>query len=80
MRQTHTYAVLRVSNAAYDEIANALKAAGYSHSFHENSEYGTVIDMHGIALADTLLPSEETTQCRTPSTQAQPPPRPRPSP
>lgn len=43
---THTYAVLDVSRAAYDEIRRKLDAAGYQHAFD-----GDVIDMHGIALA-----------------------------
>ena len=46
MRATHTYAVLDVSEAAYTEIADKLKAAGYDHAFDNG-----VIDMHGIALA-----------------------------
>lgn len=42
---THTYATLTVSQAAHDEIAAALRAAGYDHAFHDG-----VIDMHGIGL------------------------------
>src|SRR5687768_10458814 len=45
LRQTHTYAELEVSAAAYDEVADKLKAAGYDHAFQDG-----VIDMHGIAL------------------------------
>ncbi len=44
---THTYAVLEVSQAVYDEIRAKLEAAGYDHAFHEDPD---VIDMHGIAL------------------------------
>lgn len=51
MSYTHTYVILDVSNAAYDEIKRKLEAADYSHAFHEDREYGIVIDMHGIALA-----------------------------
>ncbi|HUE14981.1 MAG TPA: hypothetical protein VMR25_12500 [Planctomycetaceae bacterium] len=51
LRQTHTYAALEVSQAAYDEIAGLLRAADYGHAFHEDTDRGTVIDMHGIALA-----------------------------
>jgi len=42
---THTYAILEVSGACWDEIAGKLSDAGYKHSFD-----GDVIDMHGIAL------------------------------
>ena len=48
---TYTYAVLEVSAAAYAEIKAKLEEAGYQHAFHENRGHGTVIDMHGIALA-----------------------------
>ncbi len=47
LRQTHTYAVLPVSKAAFDEIKGKLEAAGYQHVFDNN---GAIIDMHGIAL------------------------------
>lgn len=46
MRSTHTYAVLEISNAAYDEIRAKLEAAGYQHAFMDDGE----IDMHGIAV------------------------------
>lgn len=46
---TYTYAVLAVSDAAYEEIKQKLEEAGYNHVFHEN-RHGVVIDMHGIAL------------------------------
>lgn len=42
---THTYAILDVSQDAYDEIKKLLDIAGYQHAFDRN-----VIDMHGIAL------------------------------
>jgi hypothetical protein len=48
---THTYAVLKISAIAFAEIERLLKAAGYEHAFHEDAMYGTVIDMHGIAVA-----------------------------
>jgi hypothetical protein len=51
IRSTYTYAVLEISQAAYDDIAAKLKAAGYDHAFHENDQHGTVIDMHGIAVS-----------------------------
>lgn len=43
---THTHANLEVSGVVYSEIADRLRAAGYSHVFGGD---GT-IDMHGIAL------------------------------
>ncbi len=46
---THTYAILEISRAAYEEIAAKLEAAGYQHAFHEN-DGEAVIDMHGIAV------------------------------
>jgi hypothetical protein len=47
IRQTHTFAVLELSEAAYLEISGKLRAAGYEHAFHNDGE----IDMHGIAVA-----------------------------
>ena len=49
MKSTHTYAVLEISPAAFLEIADKLREAGYHHCFVETGE--CVIDMHGIALA-----------------------------
>jgi hypothetical protein len=43
---THTYALLEVSPAVYEEIAAKLREAGYSHAFNVQGE----IDMHGIGL------------------------------
>ena len=48
---TRTYAILKVSPAAYEEISKALRAAGYDHAFHDDDEHGPIVDMHGIALA-----------------------------
>lgn len=48
---THTYAILEVSETVFDEIEGKLKDAGYDDIFHEDSEYGIVIDMHGLAVA-----------------------------
>jgi hypothetical protein len=45
-RTTHTYALLEVSAAAYDEVASKLRACGYGSSINDEGE----IDMHGIAL------------------------------
>lgn len=49
---TYTYAVLEISQLAYDEIAAKLEAAGYQHAFHRDpTDNGApVIDMHGIAV------------------------------
>lgn len=45
---THTYAILKVSQAVYDEIKEKLEAADYHHAFHEDVD-GPIIDLHGIA-------------------------------
>lgn len=50
LRQTHTYAELELSTAAYDEIAAKLRAADYDHAFMDD---GT-IDMHGIGVTKAL--------------------------
>jgi hypothetical protein len=42
---TYTYAILDVSPAAWNEIAEKLRAVGYHHVFDRD-----VMDMHGIAL------------------------------
>lgn len=46
MTTTHTYALMGLSRAAYDEIAAAMREAGYDHVFGADGE----IDMHGIAV------------------------------
>lgn len=46
MGVTHSYALLPVSKAAYDEIACKLRDVGYGHAINDAGE----IDMHGIAL------------------------------
>lgn len=50
---THTYVVLELSQPAYQEIADKLKAAGYEHAFSFGKDYQgrAVIDMQGIAVA-----------------------------
>lgn len=50
MSATHTYAVLDVSAAAYDEIRRKLEDANYQHAFHPDGGR-ILIDMHGIAIA-----------------------------
>ena len=49
IRQTHTYAVLEVSHAAFVEIAAKLRQAGYNHAF-QPEDGKLLIDMNGIAL------------------------------
>jgi hypothetical protein len=51
VRSTYTYAILDLSDAAYREIAEKLRDAGYGHAFH-NDHGRVVIDMHGIAVAN----------------------------
>ena len=46
---THTYAILTVSPAAYQEIRSALEEAGYADQFKQTRR-GEVIDLHGLAL------------------------------
>lgn len=68
MNQTHTYAVLEVSKATFDEIAEKLSKAGYHHVFHSEShgadreQKDVVIDMHGIGLKqEDHVPETRTT-------------------
>lgn len=49
MTTTHTYVILPVSQAAYDEIREKLRAAGHGDQFHTDSD-GETIDMHGLAI------------------------------
>ncbi len=51
MRVTHTFAELKVSAAAFDEIAARLRAAGYDHAFIDGA-----IDMHGLGLTRAEAP------------------------
>lgn len=46
IRATHTYAVLEISEAAFQEISQKLRLAGYEHLFGRDGE----VDMQGIAL------------------------------
>ena len=52
MRHTarHTYAILKVSKALYDEIRQKLAEAGYQDQFYENGVGLECIDMTGIAI------------------------------
>lgn len=47
---SHTYAILEVTQATYDEIRRKLEHACYWHCFHQD-EGREVIDMHGVAVA-----------------------------
>lgn len=47
IRSTYTYVIMELSPAAYDEIAQKMREAGYDHVFNEDGE----IDMHGIAVS-----------------------------
>lgn len=44
---SYTFALLKISREAYDEISRLLLDAGYQHAFIRNHD---AIDMHGIAL------------------------------
>jgi hypothetical protein len=46
---THTYAILAVSKAAFEEIRDKLLDAGYAGQVHDDGD-APVIDMHGIGL------------------------------
>lgn len=48
---TYTYAILEVSQSAYDEIKSKLEEAEYQDQFIESRDHGLIIDMHGIAIA-----------------------------
>ncbi len=52
MKTTHTYALLAISEAAYEEIRAKLEAAGYQDQFHPNPDApaSPIIDMHGLAV------------------------------
>jgi hypothetical protein len=52
VRQTHTYAELELSPAAYEEISRKLREAGYDHAFMDDG----AIDMHGIGVTKASEP------------------------
>lgn len=54
MRTTHTYAILEISAAAYEEIRAKLEQAGYQHAFHPKADGRIAIDMYGIAVATDM--------------------------
>lgn len=53
VRVTHTYVLLAISRSAYDEIRQALLAAGYDHAVDDADH---AIDMHGIAVTPKASP------------------------
>lgn len=55
---THTYAIMDISTAAYNEIAGKLRDAGYDHAFQQ-SEGRECIDMHGVGLR-AEIPADRT--------------------
>lgn len=49
LRQTHTFAILELSAAAFEEIKEKLELAGYEENFiYKGKEL--IIDMNGIAV------------------------------
>jgi len=52
---TYTYAILDVSESAYQEIYSKLGKAQYFHLFHDHD---SIIDMHSIALRSDSVPEE----------------------
>jgi hypothetical protein len=54
IRSTHTYVILDLSPAAYAEIAEKLRLADYDHCFHKGAAGRSLIDMHGIAVAEEV--------------------------
>lgn len=47
LRQTHTFAVLKISSVVFEEIKQKLLEANYDHCFIDD-----VIDMNGIAVKE----------------------------
>lgn len=48
--QTHSFALLPVSEKTFQEIKDKLRTAGYHDQLLSDGKYGEVIDMHGIGL------------------------------
>ena len=48
---THTYVIMELTKASYEEIMSKMKDAGYDHVFNEH-DGRQVIDMHGIAVSE----------------------------
>ena len=51
---THTFAIMEISQEAYNEITDALRAADYEHAIVDG-----VLDMQGIALVQMPLEQEK---------------------
>lgn len=63
LRTTHSFAIMEVSQSAYDEIKAKLEEAGYDHAVWEEGDDGTLLAMNGIALAlERPKPTEVTYQ------------------
>ena len=56
IRQTHTFAILEISKAAYDEIKGKLIDAGYEFAIMKEGDM-EVIDMHGIGIKAEVVES-----------------------
>lgn len=50
-KTTHTYPVLPISKAAYDEIKNALRQVGHEPTVRDTIRFGEIMDMDGIWLS-----------------------------
>jgi hypothetical protein len=57
MTYTYTYAILEVSERAYEEIKRGLLKAGYKHALTGAGREKNVLDMHGIALQKKRIPA-----------------------
>lgn len=67
---THTFVVLEVSHAAYDEIKGKLEAAGYDVMVKEKADGSELLDMHGLALSRRSWPRRRSSSHVTKKRQA----------
>lgn len=44
---SHSYALMPIPKAVFDDVRGRLKEAGYDHAIHDE---GKTLDMHGVAL------------------------------
>lgn len=58
---THTFALMEVSPATYNEVMAKLKAAGY-----DDTMVNDALDMHGIALTCGAVPNQSKSQRTNP--------------
>lgn len=63
IKQTHTFSILEISQAAYEEIKGKLIEAGYQQTIMEEGER-EVIDMNGIAITAEVFESVDTKNVR----------------